>query len=362
MRGEQFQMIRKILQHFRPSRRERQIDMFHELLRGSKRVSKDDFAVDFGGIADGVVEMLKSPEAERTIQEAREMMESGDLRKVEFGEFNTAKELEKGDVAAVDGTFALPMQKYSTGQAICVGIGSLSHCRPMQDSLHYWSSKVLLSGAANMDDFIEREKPGLFGIYPTAYLRYYEIAHCFEVEEPYLFLDGPLVEKSLLAKREGIERYEELFKSEKYQAIGIIKNIGNPVFTKFARALNPGEIYVVETLQEHLNQSSTTRNDYISDKFKNRITRDILRGVFKPRKKAFGFEVHRKHLEDMLRIMAADCQMNKPGHEIPFLLNRIDEEVRKNFAPRVLQDRIAAQMMAESEELFFDETDERAFR
>lgn len=356
MRGEQFQMIGQILQHFKPARRKRQVEMFHELLRGSKRVSKEDFAVDFGGIAEDVVEMLKSPQAQRTIQEARETMESGSLRKVKFGEFNTAKELEKGKVAAIDGTFALPMQKYSTGQAICVGIGSLSHCRPMQDSLHYWSSQVLLSDATDADDFIEREKRGLFGIYPTAYLRYCEVAHCLEVEEPYLFLDGPLVDESLIATQDGIELYNKLFKSEKYQAIGVIKNIGNPVFTKFARALKPGEIYVVGTLQEHLNQGSTAR------KFKNRVTRDILRGVFKPRKKAFGFEVHRKHLEDMLRIMAADCQMNSPGHEIPFLLNRIDEEVRKNFDPRILKDRIAAQMAAESEELFFGETDERDFR
>ena len=39
----------------------------------------------------------------------------------------------------------------------------------------------------------------------------------------------------------------------------------------------------------------------------------------------------------MLRIMAADCQMNNPGHEIPFLLNRIDEEVRENFSQRDLK-------------------------
>ena len=340
-------MIRRILQHFKPSKRERQVEMFHELLSGSRRVSKDEFAVNFGGIADDVVEMLNSTQAQKTIQEAREIMEKGlpeFLRKVEFGSFSTAKELEKGEVAAIDGTFALPMQKYSTGQAICVGIGSLSHCRPMQDSLHYWSSKVLLSDAANTDDFIEREKRGLFGIYPTAYLRYYEVAHCLEVEEPYLFLDGPLVDESLVGRQEGIELYNKLFASEKPKALGIIKNIGNPVFTKFARALNSGEIYVVGTLQEHLNQGNTARKHYISDKFKNGIACDILRGVFKPRKKAFGFEVHQNHLEDMLRIMAADCQMNNPGHEIPFLLNRIDEEVRKNFDPRILKDRIAIQM------------------
>ena len=358
-------MIRKILQHFKPSKRERQVEMFHQLLSGSRRVSKDEFAANFGGIADDIVEMLNSTQARKTIQEARETMEgdlSNPLRKVEFGLFNTAKELEKGEVAAIDGTFALPMQKYSTGQAICVGIGSLSHCRPMQDSLHYWSSKILLSDAADTGDFIEREKRGLFGIYPTAYLRYYEVAHCLEVEEPYLFLDGPLVDEALVARHEGIDLYSKLFESEKYKALGVIKSIGNPIFTKFARALKPGEIYVVGTLQEHLNQSSTTRNRYISDKFKNRIARNILRGVFKPRNKAFGFEVHEEHLEDMLRIMAADCQMNNPGHEIPFLLNRIDEEVRKNFNPQILKDRIAVKMAIQSEELFFEETDERSFR
>ena len=358
-------MIGKILQHFKPSKRERQVEMFHKLLSESRRVSKDQFAVNFGGIADDIVEMLNSTQARKTIQDARETMEgdlSNPVRKVEFGSFNTAKELEKGEVAAIDGTFALPMQKYSTGQAICVGIGSLSHCRPMQDSLHYWSSKILLSDAADTDDFIEREKRGLFGIYPTAYLRYYEVAHCLEVEEPYLFFDGPLVDESLVARQEGIELYNRLFKSEKYKAIGVIKNIGNPIFTKFARALNPGEIYVVGSLQEHLNQSSTTRNRYISDKFKNGIARDIFRGVFKPQNKAFGFEVHKDHLETMLRIMAADCQMNNPGHEIPFLLNRIDEAVRKNFNPQILKDKIAVQMATQSEELFFEETDERSFR
>ena len=60
--------------------------------------------------------------------------------------------------------------------------------------------------------------------------------------------------------------------------------------------------------------------------------------------------------------MAADCQINNPGHEIPYLLNRIDEEVRKNFSPWILRDRIAVQMAMESEELFFGDMNERYFR
>ena len=352
--------------------------MFSELVKRSRRVSRDEFAVNFGGIADDVVEMLDSDQARQAIQEAREMMENADsllpsgkprLRQVMFGSFSEARELEEGEVAAIDGTLALPIQKYSAGQAICVAVGSLSHRRPMQDLMHYWSSKVLLSDAVDTNDFIFREEQGLFGISPTAYMRYYEVEHALEIDESYLFLDGTLVYEWLVATREGVKLYNKLFDSGK-QALGVIKNLkSNPVFAKFARALKSGEIYVIETLEDHLNQSNApnrnigeTRNRYVLDDFKNDIAGDIFRGVFKPRQKAFGFEVHKDHLEDMLRITVADCQMNNAGHEIPFLLNRIDEEVRRNFSPRILKDRISTKMTTQSEELFFEETDERSFR
>ena len=367
------QQVETVHEPFNESRDEsvtKSDEMFHELLNRSRRVSKNEFASNFGGIAEDIVGMLNSDQVNQAIQEARKTMEddSADsylppLRKVEFGLFSKARELEKGEVAAIDGTFALPMQKYSAGQAICVGIGSLSHGRPMQDSLHYWSSKVLLSDTVDTDEFIAREKRGLFGIYPTGYLRYYEVEHCLEIDESYLFLDGPLVDEYLISNQAGVQLYNRLFGSEKKQILGVIKNIANPVFTKFARALKSGEIYVIETLADHLNQSNAARNRYVSKEFiKSDITHDIFRGVFKPRNKTFGFEVHKDHLEDMLRIMAADCQINNPGHEIPFLLNRIDEEVRKNFSPHILKDRIAVEMAIQSEELFFEETDERFFR
>ncbi|WAL62444.1 hypothetical protein [Thermocoleostomius sinensis] len=44
------------------------------------------------------------------------------------------------------------------------------------------------------------------------------------------------------------------------------------------------------------------------------------------------------------------------------LPNRIDEEVRRNFNSKILQDRIALRMATQSEELFFEEMNERAFR
>jgi hypothetical protein len=95
-----------------------------------------------------------------------------------------------------------------------------------------------------------------------------------------------------------------------------------------------------------------------------RFAERICRGVFKPNAKAFGFECHLEHLPLLLRIMAADCQMNKRGHEIPFLLNEVDAKIRSQFARHKLGAHIEARLMkdSQSEELFWSETHERELR
>jgi hypothetical protein len=346
--------------------------IFTQLIQASRRITRDEFALSFGGIAEDVVEMLGGELAREVVREARQAMEeSGNLpdgmprlQTIEFGRFSTAPELEQGLVAAVDGTPALPLQMYSAGQALCVGIGSLSHRRPLRDALHYWSSKAFLEAARDADDFIAREEQGLFGISQTAYLRYFEVRHGMEINEPFLFFDGTLVYEWLTATREGVELYERLFSSGK-KALGVMKSVkANALFTKFAKALKTGEVYVIETLADHLEQGRASNANhgesrrYTLPSFLNNIAPCVLRGIFKPAKKAFGFEVHRDHFRDMLRIMAADCQLNHVGHEIPYLLNRVDEEVRTNFNPTVLRDRIAATLSRQSEELFLEETHE----
>lgn len=327
--------------------------MFRDLVNQSQRITKDQFAINFGGVADNVIEMLGSEQARQVIRKARDIMEqSGNLpcgnprfRQIEFGLFSSAPELEAGDVAAVDGTNALPMQMYSAGQALCVGVGSISYRRPMEDSLHYWSSQTNLSEARDSDDFLAIEERGLYGISQTAYLRYFEVLHGLEITEPYVLFDGRIIYEWLVATQDGVDLYSRLFNSGK-DCMGIMKSLNaNPVFAKFARALRSRELYIIETLEDHIQQSNApnrnqgervNRYAYARPEFRRNIAPQIYRGVFKPRNKAFGFEVHQNHLENMLRIMAADCQLNYAGHEIPYLLNRIDEEVRKNFNQKIL--------------------------
>jgi hypothetical protein len=172
----------------------------------------------------------------------------------------------------------------------------------------------------------------------------------------------------LTATNEGLALYQELFASGK-KAVGVMKSLkSNALFARFAKALKPGEVYIIETLRDHLvqglphNANPGEARRFSRDSFMDGMARQVLRGIFKPVKKAFAFEVHKDHLDDMLRIMAADCQLNYMGHEIPYLLNRIDEEVKTNFRSSILRDRISSRLARQSEELFLEETDERDFR
>jgi len=346
---------------------------FTHLIQSSRRISRDEYALNFGGIAEDVAEMLESRRAQEVVRTARQAMEEAGrledgtprLQSIEFGLFSTAPELEQGRVAAVDGIATLPLQLFSAGQALCVGVGSLSHRRPMRDSIHYWSSKAYLDQSRDPDDFLAREERGLFGISQTAFLRYFEVRHGLEIDEPYVLFDGTLVYEWLTASREGVELYERFFASGK-KAIGVLRSVrSSPLFSKFAKALRTGEVFVIETLADHLEQGWAASGypgeagPYTLPAFVKGLAPKVLRGIFKPAKKAFGFEVHQDHLPDMLRILAADCQRNYVGREVPYLLNRVDEEVRYYLKPAILRDRIAAQLARQREELFLEEVEDR---
>jgi hypothetical protein len=349
--------------------------MFSELVRSSRRITRDEFAANFGGVAEDVLEMVEGEQARRIVDEARRLMETARpladgtprLQALEFGRFSKAPELEQGLVAAVDATPALPLQLYSAGQALCVAVGSLSHRRPLQDALHYWSSRAFLERSRSSDDHILRQQLGAFSISQAAFMSYYEVRHSLELAEPYLFFGGTLVSEWLTATNEGLAAYGELFASGK-KAIGVMKTFkADAPFARFAKALRPGEVYVVETLADHLRQGlpaaagTEEMRRFARDSFVEGTARKILRGVFRPVQKAFGFEVHEEHLRDMLRIMTADCQLNYVGREIPYLVNRVHQEMRGGFRPRILRDRIAARLARQSEELFLEEADDRLF-
>jgi hypothetical protein len=350
---------------------------FSELVSNTRHISKEEFAQTFGNIENDVLAMFSSEKAKAAIRLARERMEqagtlpSGEplLRRLEFGQVRTAPELVRGEVAAIDGTPLLPLQLYALGQALCVGVGSLSYTHYLEENLSYWSSNAYLTHSVDTNDLLGRIEEGIFNISQTAFLRLCEVEHGLSIPEPILLFDGTLVYEWLLMTHEGRSLYEKLFQSGK-RAIGIMKSLkGNMLFALFARALQSGEVFIIETLGDHLEHSAASAKNYgegrvsfVPKAFDQQYARHILRGIFKPSKKVFAFEVHEDHLEEMIRILAADCQLNNIGHEIPYLLNAVDAAVRRTFTQDLLRERIALQMATQSEELFFEEADERLFR
>ena len=253
------------------------------------------------------------------------------------------------------------MQKFSVGQALCVGIGSLSYKREFEDELHGYTSSVK---ANNVSEFLNDIQSGVNGgINPSAYMRYFEVVHATEIFENYIFVDGTLIYEWLANQQKGREIYKQLLRTKK--VIGIIKSLkDNTMFSFLGSALKKGEYFIHESLYDHLSKINRSRGDvqWKNDTEFIELSKQIYRGVFKPRKKFFGFECHVDHLKEMLRIMASDCQMNLPGHEIPYLLNLVDKKVRMFFKPTVLKEKISQRLAQQNEELFFSEGEERSFR
>ena len=344
---------------------------FRQLINDSRRITRDQFAGQFGGIPEDVAAMLSGEKARQSREKARSLMEEagkiGDiprLQNLEFGRFDDAPELAAGLVAAVDGTPVLPAQRYTVGQALCVGIGSVSHRREVMEDVHYWSSKAFVEGAPDEEGRFQRVAKGNFNINTTAFLRYYEAEHGKNIGEQIVLFDGALIYEWLFNTKVGVELYAEIFNSGK-KCMGVIKNINSsPRLAFYGGALRQGELYIVETFGDHLmiRPDHHEARAWARGEQAEEIKRKVYRGVFKPRKKPFGFEVHADHLSDMIRIMAADCQINHVGHEIPYLLNRADEEVRRHFSPQILKMAVSKRLAKESEDLFFSESEERDFR
>jgi hypothetical protein len=354
---------------------------FSRLIRDSKRFGREEYVINIGGLVNDVSDMLGSDMSKGALEEARkhiemvsgEILEDGKsrLRIPRFGDHSEAPELIAGQVAAVDGKPVLSLQKFSAGQALCVGIGSRSYQRPLADMLHGYTSKGFVSGlkrnsSEDIRAFLRRVEDGIYGISQTAYMRYFEAVHALEISEPLVFCDGTLVYEWLINQDAGREVYKRLIASKK--AIGVIKSTKESIMLSWlGRALEPGEVFIYENLYDHFSDIDSRKArgaepQWHSDTDFVRITKKIVRGVFKPAQKHFGFECHIDHIEPMLRVMAADCQMNLAGHEIPFLLNDVDKEIANFFKPEMVKMRISEQLARDSESLFMEETGEREFR
>ncbi|HEY1298111.1 MAG TPA: hypothetical protein VGJ60_33950 [Chloroflexota bacterium] len=349
---------------------------FERFIERARRFCYEDYARNFGGIPEHVGDMLASQPAQALLVGARRHLEEAEplpwgeprLRRLEFGRVDDAPEFLNGDVAAVDGTLPLPLQSYSVGQAICVGIVSASLRREPTESAHCVTAAMLMDPqASTAGDAVAARDTIRHGLNATAFMRYFETLHALEIPERYVFLDGTLLYEWHLSQVVTGDLYRQLF--ERKVPMGIIKSIHDSNRLGYIGAvLEPGEVYIDQTVADHIAGEAETLREFTrrDPQFVvpalRPLTHEVWRGVFKPRHKAFGFEVHREHLEDMLRIAAASAHLDQLGHEIPYLLNLVDVEVRTRFGRRLLDQRLRQVLAERGLQSYFEELDERELR
>lgn len=275
--------------------------------------------------------------------------------------------LVEGRVAAADATPVVPHRRYLTTQIFACAVGILTSREPL--NLTTRLAKTVASGIydgslRSVAELIQQADI-LTGSqsWPTAYMEYQLFDFARFVTADYVFIDGNLITQNLLTRRQGRNLFRRMLTGERKKYVGVIKDItrSQTELRMYGRALCTGEMYIQGTL---LDCMSDRLQDYAGDTtvFLQTIGKDILRGVFKPGVKAFGFECHREDLAEIVALLWLDRD-GQPGHEIPFLLNQVDAKLRGRYRPAELSSLIDAGLSANFDsELYFDEALERSFR
>jgi hypothetical protein len=154
---------------------------------------------------------------------------------------------------------------------------------------------------------------------------YKERQMALNLEEPYIFIDGPIFSEKLLKNHEMQDVYQKMYPNtgtvKRY--IGIIKDISeNNELNSVASTLKKGDVSIVETFYNTLKNKDLNNNLDVD-------LSEILRGVFKIGNKAYGFEVHENDLKFMIKLIFNECSADSHSYELPFILKIIDKSIKR---------------------------------
>lgn len=279
---------------------------------------------------------------------------------------------KNGQVLAVDGTPLISHKRYLSGQVYACAVGGLTSKDPM--NLEAKLVKVM----ANLDD-VGEEDISLEDIarvvsesdqltrtasWPNAFRTYQEREFAFRSKYRFVIIDGPIITQDLLTRKAGRELYRQMLTATDRCFVGVIKDTHQSLsdLRYYARALKTGELFVWNTLRGVLKRE-LSETEYQGDvkEFADSYGGQIIRGVYKPGVKAFGFECLRKDLPDVIALLWID-RNEQPGHEIPFLLEQVDSQLRGRYRPSETSKAIEVSLAGYSDDYLFDEIDERDLR
>lgn len=355
--------------------------IFKQVLAKAKDVT-NTFDIDLGHIPQDVIESRK--QAEPHIRNVRELMESTalapniDLSTVDHGLIDMAawvevygapirEELKTGNVAAIDGTPLIHFQRFLTAQVYACAVGSLTY----RDHLALKAQVVKTQAEpglfqtqeATKQLIDETERLSSSQSWPSAFMEYKERETGLKHKAKYVLIDGPLITQNLLTQEEGRSLYKQMlgFKHKCY--VGITKDLrfADAEERYEAAALRTGELFIRNT--EYNVMKPRLDKDYggaVKGWSEEHLV-DIFRGIYKPGRKAFGFQCHRNDIPAVVCLLIIDCH-TQPGHEIPFLLEQVDAKLRGRYRPNETMCAVEAVLASNNVDEFYDEAEERMFR
>lgn len=356
---------------------------FQLILDGTTDIT-DRFDIDLGGIAEDVCQASKHAEPflghVRQAMEARLLpletepssIKSGLIQMESWAQALLPKiraALAEGQVAAFDATPVIPHRRYLTSQVFACAVGFLTSQNPVdiQTTLAKTMASVDYTGSLkNIRELIQKADI-LTGSqsWPSAYMEYQTFKVAMNTGFKHIVIDGNLITQNLLTRKQGRELFSRMLEStRKSSYVGVIKDItrSHTELRLYGRALKSGEMFIQGPLSACMSSDRLSSYRGATADFIQTVGADILRGVYKPGVKAFGFECHRDDLVNVIALLWADRDQ-QPGHEIPFLMNQVDAQLRSRFRPQETLDLVESYLAQNFDsDLFFDEINERMFR
>lgn len=275
--------------------------------------------------------------------------------------------LDRGDVAAVDGTNAMAPTNFMATGAYVVAAGFLTsqqravpHVRLTCTSTRYKDPTALTDD--ELLDLCEELTHGRQeDSWPATFREYQERELSLSCGTSVVLIDGPIFTQNLLTQPSGRELYDRmLMHPSRY--LGIIKNLGStdPLQKMFAYALHPGEGYMFPPVKESFRERFSKVHHV--QQWTNALSEDFVRAVFRPKQKAFGVECRIQDLPLAMAIMLENASQTL-NHELPILMELIDSQLRSSYQGG---QAAATQLIAKIQRLNYrmgvDVRDERDYR
>lgn len=369
---------------------ERESGIFSRALR-SKQFVDDSYLIEHDGMYHDAVNAIEEvrnhavPMARAFIDERmiHYPHESFDVSfpppgiRIDMSSVAESVEIDANDLYAIDGTPAIQHLRYSGIQmfaAAVIGMSYRSIDSPETFLAKTGTSLVEGKKLQTWQDFLdwseEQDEADSNQSWPITFMEYVEREYAIKKDMPFTLIDGPLFTQNLLTQQEGRELLTSLATSGMVLC-GVIKSLQASLAShkNIALALDPGEAVLLEKSEvlfsrrmrdKNIKQPYWIRHFY---EFLEEQGCSVWRGVYRPGKKAFGFECDIRHLDKVIAMLWKERDIHHIGHEIPYLLNQVDARVRSSFNSHSYKNYLTYAIGIDlSEQELFDQIHERDLR